>query len=614
MPVAREMVSLNELLPNLLRLAEDSDRQEFLARYPYLLRASVVQQLGPLVVDKIQVDAREALRLAESVVLIARKLRRKDDLALALRAKANALYACGNNREAVEHHDQAYEIYALRRSWKEAARTLSNSIQPLILLGEYDRAFTASQQARKIFVRLGEGKRIASLENNIAYMHYLRGEYNRAIGMLFVTRRACEASGDTYHLALCHLDLSDIYLELNLSEEAREMARQGFVLFQKLGMGYESAKTLANEAIACGQQGRISQALERFQRAREIFAQEKNLVWPWLLDLYQGFLRLREGRYVEARQLCAGAAEYFDHTPLSGKAALAHLLLAQIALDVGDLDTAAREGEEAVRILSGVQAPILDYQAHLLVGQIAFNRGDFTASYAACQQARQTLEAVRTRLQGEELKISFVKNRLMVYELLVNLYLEGRCTEISAEETFGVIEAAKSRSMTEMIFQSGHSMPMNEAEQSESVRKSRELREDLNWFYHRIELEQLRPEKLSRERIERLRHMAQSRENDLLRILRELPLHERERSTLDVTNDFSLAKLRTHLPADTAVIEYYSAGDQLVVAVVTRESIEIKPLTTISRLAHCLHLLRFQFSKFRMGAAYVERFQHSLLR
>src|SRR5229473_869385 len=91
MPVAREGVSINELLPNLSRLAEDSDRQEFLARYPYLLRASVVQQLGPLVVDKLQVDAREALRLAEFVVLIARKLRRKDDLALALRAKANAL-------------------------------------------------------------------------------------------------------------------------------------------------------------------------------------------------------------------------------------------------------------------------------------------------------------------------------------------------------------------------------------------------------------------------------------------------------------------------------------------------------------------------------------------
>jgi len=182
---------------------------------------------------------------------------------------------------------------------------------------------------------------------NIAYLYYFRGEYNRAIDMLFATRRACEKSGDAYHFALCHLDLSEIYLELNLSEEAREMARQGVLLFQKLGMGYETAKTLANEAIACGQQGNTPQALERFAQAREIFAQEKNLVWPWLLDLYQGLLRFHEGRYLEARQLCVGAAEFFDQTPLSGKAVLAHLLLARIALQAGDLATAGREADAA---------------------------------------------------------------------------------------------------------------------------------------------------------------------------------------------------------------------------------------------------------------------------
>jgi len=47
---------------------------------------------------------------------------------------------------------------------------------------------------------------------------------------------------------------------LNLSEEAREMAHEGFLRFQKLGMGYEAAKTLANEATAYGQQGKTVQA------------------------------------------------------------------------------------------------------------------------------------------------------------------------------------------------------------------------------------------------------------------------------------------------------------------------------------------------------------------
>lgn len=694
MCAARDEISFHELLPELTRLDNDADRQQLLARHPTLVRTKVVEELAPLVVKKIRVDAREALRLADAAVLIARRLGGEEGVALALRAKANALHACGENRTAVEHHDQACELYASRGRWKEVARTLSSSIQPLILVGEYERAFAASKQAREIFTRLGEGKRLARLENNIgnifhrqdrfeealehyehaynalahyeqwedaavalsnmamclvgmndfsrsldcyqrarelcvkynmprlrdqadyniAYLFYFRGEYSRAIEMLLATKRSCEESGDGYHLALCDLDLSEIYLELNLSEEAREIAHEGFLRFQKLGMGYEAAKALANEAIACGQQGKTPQALERFTQAREMFAREQNVVWPSLLDLYQGLLLFHEGRYVEAQRLGLSAAQFFDQSTLRGKAVLARLLLARIALQVGDLATAEREGEAATAQLHSVQTPELVYQAHFLLGQMAAKRGDRSATRAAYQEARKALETMRTHLRGEELKISFVKNRLQVYEALVDLHLDGEGAEIPVEEALACMEAAKSRSMTAMIFQSGQSLPLGEARQSKEVQKIRDLREELNWYYHRIELEQLRSEDLSRERIERLQRQAQERENDLLRTLRELPAHERENAVLEEPAEFSMTELQAALPADTTMIEYYSAGDRLVAAVVTRETIEVTPVTVVSRVTDLLQLLRFQLSKFRMGTVHMQRFEQPLLR
>jgi len=403
MPAASKKISREELFLELAGLGSDVALRQFLLRHKILLRSEVVKQLADLVVEKIRVDTKQALSLADAALVIARRLRRKEDVALGLRARANALYACGDNRAAVEHHEKAIELYQSLKIWKEAARTLSSSIQPLILLGEYDRAFQASERAREIFTQLGEPRRIASLENNvgnifhrqdrfeealahyerahqalseyqdwervaitlhnmamclislndfprsldcyqksrelsvrygmpllrdqadynIAYLYYFRGEYSRAIEMLFATRRACELTGDAYHLALCHMDLSEIYLELNLSEEAREMAHEAFRRFEKLGMGYETAKSLANEAIAHGQQGKIVQALELFARARQLFEREKNQVWPWLLDLYQGLLLFHEGRYFEARRLSTGAAAFFDQTTVPSRAALA---------------------------------------------------------------------------------------------------------------------------------------------------------------------------------------------------------------------------------------------------------------------------------------------------
>ncbi|HEY6388595.1 MAG TPA: CHAT domain-containing protein [Candidatus Acidoferrum sp.] len=693
MPTAINKIPREELLLQLAFVDNDSDRRKFLSRHKALIRSEVVKQLADLVLEKIRVDTKEALHLAEAAVLVGRKLRRKEDIALGTRAKANALYACGDNRAAVEHHEQAIEAYESLGNLKEAARTLSSSIQPLILLGEYDRAFKSSGRARKIFQRLGETRRIATLENNvgnifhrqdrfkeamlhyqracdtfhhhqdwehvamvlsnmamclislndfsrsldcyqrarelcqqhnmpllvsqadynIAYLYYFRGEHSRAIEMLFTARRACEQSGDPYHHALCHLDLSEIYLELNLSEEAREMAHEGFLRFEKLGMAYEAAKTLANEAIAYGQQGKTVHALERFTKARAMFATEKNLVWPWLLDLYQGLLLFHEGRYFEARRLCAGAANFFDQTALPGKAALAHLLLARIALQVGELPAAQTETDAAIAKISGLQAPVLAYQTHFLRGQLAQTRGDRPAAYTAYQEARTSLEALRSRLHAEELKISFVKNRLQVYEALVDLHLSGDGGDASAAEAFSCVEAAKSRSMTEMIFQSGQSLPLGNSGQSELVRRIRDLREELNWYYHRIELEQLRPEDRSAKRLQQLQEKAVSHENELLRTLRELPAHERENATLEAPADFSLEKLQAAIPADAALIEYYSTGDRLVAAVVTRNSIDITPITVFSRVLHFLHLLRFQLSKFRMGSTYTQRFEQPLL-
>ncbi len=116
-------------------------------------------------------------------------------------------------------------------------------------------------------------------------------------------------------MALCYLDLSDIYVELNLSTEAQEAAEEGYVLFQELQLGYEAAKTLVNRAIVLGQEGKMRRALDLFGQAKPLFVKEKNSVWPWLIDLYEAVVLFHEGRYYEARRLAVGAASFFDASP-----------------------------------------------------------------------------------------------------------------------------------------------------------------------------------------------------------------------------------------------------------------------------------------------------------
>ena len=53
--------------------------------------------------------------------------------------------------------------------------------------------------------------------------------------------------------------------------------------------------------------------------------------------------------------------------------------------------------------------------------------------------------------------------------------------------------------------------------------------------------------------------------------------------------------------------------DQFIAAIVTRESLEIVPLTPVSRVVNLLRLFHFQISKFRLGEDYTQTFERSML-
>ncbi|MGA7624464.1 MAG: CHAT domain-containing protein, partial [Candidatus Acidiferrales bacterium] len=505
--------------------------------------------------------------------------------------------------EAIRHYQQAYDGLLSHQDAEGMAVVLGNMAVCLISLNDFPRALAYHEQARKISEENAMPLLVAQADYNIAWLYYLRGEYSKAIEILYATRQACEANGDQYHDALCHLDLSEIYLELNLAVEARETASEAFQRFQNLGMVYEAAKAVANEAMALAQQAKTQLALERFAKAREMFAQEKNLVWPSLLNLYQALLLFQEGRHFEARRLCFAAADFFDTSPAVGKAVIAHLLLARIAFQLKELDAAQHETDLALKRLADLSAPVLTQQAYFQRGQIARARRDSKGAYAAFLRAHHALEMLRDRLQGEELKISFVKDRLQVYEELVALCLRNEAGKYATREAVGYIESAKSRTVIEMIFPSNHSEPSSESGTSGLVRRIRDLREELNWYYHRIELEELHTEERSAERIEQLRKHAQAGEGELLRTLHELPDAE-SRGMAQTFIPTSIDEIQTTLEDDETLVEYYSVGECVVAAVITRRDIEIVPVTTLSRTMELLELLRFQLAKLRLKTVY----------
>jgi len=685
-----------ELLPSLVKLRDDAARQKFAAAHPELLQAEVVRSLPDLVRRHARVETHEALALAEFTLTLAHKLADRELVAESLLAKSSALYLMGDNRGALKTNDEAVDSFRALKKTTSIARALNASIQPHILLGEYQQAFAAAEEARTIFRAEGNQWRLARVElnagnifhrqdrfqealdcyepacqllltnpdqdpeglavalhnmavclismndfhralatyekareiaaqhrmpllvsqadYNIAWLYYLRGEYGRAIEMLRVARENCRQTGDQYHFALCHMDLSEIYLELNLSTEAGQMAHEGAVLFEKLKMGYESAKCQANLAIALGQQGQVFRAIEIFGKARAAFVGEQNWAWPHLIDLYQALLLFNEGRYFEARRLCLSALEHFRDSVLPGKAVLAELLLARLYSHTGDLKSALQHCAAALDRTRGLPSPILNYQASCLMGEMELLSGNPEQAYHSYQAARQTLETLRSTLHREELKIGFMKNKLEVYEALIDLSLQRKPGSRGAEEALLYVEQAKSRSLLELMFKSASDSAPTNIGQSELVRKITDLRKELNWYYHRIELEQLKPEVHSPQRIAGLQAKARAREEEFVRALRETPAGASEAGFLGVPGALPMKEIRRALAPGVLLLDYFRVRERILVALLTRDSLEIVPVTLVPRIRQHLRLLQFQLSKLRLGSGYNRLHESTLLR
>jgi hypothetical protein len=363
-------------------------------------------------------------------------------------------------------------------------------------------------------------------------------------------------------------------------------------------VGYEAAKALAFLAIAHGQQGKVLRALELFGEARAQFVRERNSVWPALLEV----ILFGAGRLFEARRSAVAALEFFSGSALASKAVLCRLLLARLALRLGDAASARAECHAAGQGLAALDLPALRFQHEYLKGQIEQAAGETHAAHGSYRKAQASLETLRSSLHGEELKIAFMKNKLEVYENLVDLTLRRAEGGRGAEEAFAIVEQAKSRSLQELILRAAAPVATGSAGKSDLVRRVGELRQELNWYYHRIETEQMSGEEKTPERLERLRLEVEAHETELLRAVRELPASESE---LFAPVTLSLDAVRAALPDDSMLVEYFRVGPRLLAFLVSRDSLHVVPVALVARVQHLLRLLQFQLAWARPGTGVV---------
>src|SRR5438876_2808510 len=302
--------------------------------------------------------------------------------------------------------------------------------------------------SRKLALETGQTWLAATSNYNLGYHHYTQGQYTRALDILAETRTAL--SLDHWHLSLCDLTQSEIYLEINMCHDAIRFAEAAYKEFESIQKPFEMAKAVGVMAIAHSQLREYKEAGRLFEKARSMFQEQGNAVRAASIDLHRGVMWLQMGRYTDTRAVAEEAYNAFMKESIKPKAAYARIVSARASLRLGELECASGNVADASRLHGESPLPWVGHQLHAVLGEIHQAQSNLSAARVEFRQAIRELEDVRSNIAADELRLNYLKDKVPVYEMLMMTDLRlGEPAML--KEAFETEERAKSRTLVDLL-------------------------------------------------------------------------------------------------------------------------------------------------------------------
>ena len=552
----------------------------------------------------------EALDLAERARAALEEAQDVSYLSTLEIALGNVYYRLNRYPESLSHYDRAQELLENRDNTQAHASLASIGLNRAYVLTEmnrFDEAVQSFQITKNHCERHGLSLWAAIADRGVSQMHFRRGNYSTALRILEQVRRRHEQLDDARRVGLCDMDRAEIYLELNLFDDAADIAARAYDIFQRLGNRYETAKCLTYQAIAYFKTFEDEDAEKALLAAREIFVNEGNDLWVAVVDLWRAQLLTRQQQFSTAQELAQRSAEIFERQQAPARAANARVLSAQSFLELEERTPALREAQRALDGIEGYHAPWVSYQCYNTLGRLKELNGSIDEAEQLYMKAIDQMESLRGNIRLDEMRLSFGRDKYQVYENIVNLKL----TKNDTRAAFQFVERSKSRTLIDLLERNLETVWDTGVDDSPRLQRIRKIREELNIFYSRLtEIGAARPtgDTATQEEIAR-------REQELVELLREVGSEKSGWATLQSMKIPDVEEVQAMLQADEVLVEYYTIGDRFQAFIISRNKFEIvRNLTTTSSVRTALKGFTFQLSKFHLQAAYLESHAPLLLK
>jgi CHAT domain-containing protein len=526
----------------------------------------------------------------------------------------NVYYFQDRYKIALEHYDRARDLLSVAGDDTMRALVDFSRSNVFIEMDRPDEALALLESAAASYDRAGQELFAAHTRYNIAYLEFLRGNYNTALASYYQARDKLTELGSPQLVAWCNLETSEILLALNAFDDASESAEAARSRFSELGMPYESAKAALIYGLALAGRRQFDEAQGHLEQARSVFHASGNKNFIAQTDIYLAELALRRGSPEEALAKAALSMRVFDRQKLPARSGYCRLLVARAAYETGDRARASRMARSALKAVEGLFVPSITYQCHHLMGCLDRDRHRRPAALESFRRAVEIVEQMRGAIAADEFKVSFLNDKINVYEDAIAACLDEGSPAL-VEEAFRLVESSKSRSLADLIARYVRDAAAGERGEDETRARLEKLIEDLNWYSSHAGIEEDKGDQRRVGVANRYRKDMFKCERQIAQLFRRIEGEGSRFAEIQRMRAATVADLRAVLEADETAIEYFTTGDEVSAFIASRGEIRVaRHLASKREVNQVLESLRFQIEKFNYGADYVETYFSQLKR
>lgn len=488
----------------------------------------------------------------------------------------------GDDEQALQSFNRARDLYKDLGPQHKADQARSEYNRAIVLrnLGKFDEAIQSSHAALDLLRGMGQPMDDLRARQTLALTYLVQGHYNQALTLLQDVADAFRADERQRDALVAELFITDCLLAMGRVKDGLERVQHIRTSFAERGLVLEEAQAMVNEAIAYTRLGRHTRkAREILEDARQRFEQTHNAPWVAISQLEMAAVLHSEGKFVESLAAAQQSVETFIAHAMPYQAGRGQLAAGWAALGLGDYDLTARLVQDALASQEVQQSPSLLFLGYYLQGRLAKARGRPEEALQKCDQALEELERLRGRLMVE-MRADFLADKEAAYMDAVALCLDLNRFDKALEYA----ERAKSRALLDLItYRLDLSIRARSPKDEPLVEELKRLRERRDQLYRRWESD----EDIRGSRWNRVDQATVQIEHDLVELEKQIEerwrrllirdeSYSHERQTWQVTTESA----RPHLDGDTLLIEYFAIHGQLIVFLITQESIHLRQLHT----------------------------------